>query len=148
LILNNTNLSGPQYAAVKHKALLLGVENGPVLLVGLGCLENGLVDVGVKFLAVLGGVEALEAVLLEGGNEDALSHLQAVVKRDQVLVRIDELVFGHRGESAVKVVDGIDEVACEALQGEIFCGLDLALCALLEIAEIGDGAEILVLCGN
>lgn len=52
---------------------------------------------------------------------------------------------GHDGERAVEVVNAVDEVFGEALKGEVFGGLDFALCALLKVAEVGYGAEVLVL---
>lgn len=47
-----------------------------------------------------------------------------------------------------EVVDAGEEVAGKLLQGEVPRGLDFALCAVLEIAVVGDGAEVLVLLLN
>lgn len=104
-------------------------------------------DIGVELLCVLAGVEALEAVLLERRHEDAVRHLEAVVQRREVLV-IGELGRLDIDQRAVEVVDGFDEVAGEFLQGEVLCGADLALGALLEVAVVGDGAEVFVLFGE
>jgi hypothetical protein len=102
-------------------------------------------DIGVELLVFGAGVEALKAVLLEGGDEDAVGHLEAVVEGDEVRVFGGELGGVDGGECAVEVVDGLDEVAGEALQGEVFGGLNLALGALLEVAVVGDGAEVFIL---
>jgi hypothetical protein len=114
------------------------VKANAVLLVRLRCLEHSLVDIGVEFLERGAGVEALQAVLLERVHEDVVRHLEAVVERDEVGVLRRELLGGDGGEGAVEVVDALDEVAGEALQGEVFGGLDFALGALLEVAVVGD----------
>lgn len=49
------------------------------------------------------------------------------------------------GQRAVEVVDGLDEVAGKALERKVLGGLDFALGALLEVAVVGDGAQVLVL---
>lgn len=144
-VLDDADLGGPQHAAIEHETLLLCVEAGAVLLVRHGRLEDGLVDVGVELLGRLAGVEALEAVLLEGAQEDAIRHLDAIVEGDEFLVLLRELLGGHRADGAVEVVDGLDQVAGEALQSKVLGGLDLALGALLEVAVVGDAAEVLVL---
>lgn len=102
-------------------------------------------DVGVELLAGLRGVEALETVLLQCVDQDAVGHLDALVQGSQVLVISLELLGGDGGEGAVEVVDRLDEVAGEALDGEVLGGLGLARCALLQVAEVGDRAEVLVL---
>lgn len=147
-VLDNADLGGAEHPAVELEALLLGVEDGVVLLVRLRRHESGLVLVGVELLA--GGVEPLEAVLLEGVEEDGLGHLEALVQVGQVLVLVRrpgrlELVLGHHGERPVQVVHAVDEVLGEALDGELARVLDLALGAVLEVAEVGDGAEAFVL---
>ena len=60
------------------------------------------------------------------------------MQRDEIFVVGLEFLGFDGGEGAVEVVDGIDQVFCEALQGEVFCGLDFAFCAFLEVAEVGD----------
>lgn len=147
-VLDDADLGGAENTAVKQEALLLGVEAGAILLVGHGRLEDGLVDVGVELLALGGGVEALETVLLEGGDEDVVGHLEAIVKGDKVLVLGGELSRLDGGERAVEVVNGLDEVAGEALERKVLGGLDLALRALLEVAVVCDGAKVLVLHAN
>lgn len=102
-------------------------------------------NVGVELLAALRGVEALETVLLQCSDQNAVSHLDALVKGGQVLVITIELLGRNGREGAVEVVDGLDKIAGEALDGEVLGGLCFARCALLEVAEVGDGAEILVL---
>lgn len=121
------------------------MEASTILLVGHGCLEDGLVNVGVELLALGRGVEALETVLLEGGDQDVVGHLEAIVKCDEVLVLSDELSRLDGGERAVEVVNGLDEVAGEALERKVFGGLNLTLCALLEVAIVCDRSEVLVL---
>ena len=57
-------------------------------------------------------------------------------------------LFGRdKGEGAVEVVDGFDEVFGEFGDGEVFGGLDVAFCAVLEVAEVGDRAEVFILSG-
>ena len=55
--------------------------------------------------------------------------------------------FGSRDgeEGVVEVVEGEEHVFDELLEGKIAGGLSFALGALLEVAEVGDGAEVLVL---
>jgi len=137
-VLYNANLGRPQCPAVELEALLLCVEASSVLLVRLRRLEDSLVDVGVELLGRLAGVESLQAVLLQRVDEDGVGHLDAVVQGNEVGVIALELLFWHGAKGAVKVVDGFYEVAGEALDGEVFSGLDFALGALLEVAEVGD----------
>lgn len=96
--------------------------------------------IGVELLAA--GIEALEPVLLQRLHEDGLGELQAVVQADQVLemfrlLRRLELLLGHLGQGAVEVVDAVDQVLGELLDGVVFCALDLAAGAVLEVAEVG-----------
>lgn len=120
------------------------MEDGVVLLVRLRCHEGGLVLVGVELLAL--GLDALEAVLLERLHEDCLRHLNALVQVHEILVLArGELLGGHRGQGAVEVVHAVNEVLCEFLDGEVSGALDLALRAVLEVAEVGDGAKAFVL---
>ena len=66
----------------------------------------------------------------------------------EILVRLFQLrnfLRGNGAEGTVEVVDGLDEVFGEVSDGEIFGGLDVAFRAVLEVAEVGDGAEVLVL---
>ena len=127
-VLHNADLGGPQDAAVQVEALLLGEEDGAVLLARLRSHEDSLVNVGVELVAGLGGIEALQAVLLQRADQDAVGHLDTLVQRAEVLV-----------------VDRLDEVTGEALDGKVLGGLGLARGALLQVAEVGDGAEVLVL---
>lgn len=52
-VLHHADLCRSQHPAVELEALLLRVEAAAVLLVRLGCLEDGLVDIGVELLAGL-----------------------------------------------------------------------------------------------
>ena len=102
--------------------------------------------VGVELFTL--GAKALQAVLGKGLHENVLRHLEAVVEVNQVLgglVLGGELLGGHHGQGAVQVVDALDEVLGEALDG-VFSGcLDFSLGAVLEVAEVGNGAHALVL---
>ena len=142
-VLDNADLGGTKNSAVELEALLLHVEDGVVLLVGLGRHEGGLVLVGVELVTV--GLEALEAVLVEGLDEDGLRHLDALVQVDEVLVIAGQLLGGDGGQGAVEVVHAIDEVLGELLDRKVASALDLALGAVLEVAEVGDGAKTFIL---
>ena len=147
-VLDDTDLGGAEDAAVELEALLLDVEDGVVLLVGHGGHEGGLVLVGVEDLTL--GVDALETVLLEGLEEDVLGHLEALVEVDKVLEVLGlllglELLLGNDAQGTVEVIDRFNEVLGELLDGEVLGLLDLAGGALLEVAEVGDGAEALIL---
>lgn len=48
-------------------------------------------------------------------------------------------------EGAVEVVDRLDEVFGESLDGELAGGVDVANGSVLEVTEVGDGAEVFVL---
>lgn len=81
-------------------------------------------------------------------HEDGLCHLEAVVEVDEVLnllVLLGKLLGGHHGQGAVEVVHGLNQILGEALDGEFSSSLDLALRAVLKIAEISHCAEALVL---
>jgi hypothetical protein len=145
-VLHNAHLRGPQHPSVKHKPLLLRVEANAIFLIRLGRLEHGLMDIGVEFLARIAGIEALKSMLLQRANQDAVRHFDAVVQGDEVCVAVClEFLGGHGAEGAVEVVDGLNEVAGETLDGEVLCSLSFAFCALLQVAEVGDGAEVFVL---
>ena len=123
----------------------MGEEDGTVLLAWLRCHEDSLVNVGIELLASFGGVEALEAVLLQCVDQDTVGHLDTLMQRAQVLIVALQLLGRNGGEGAVKIINRLDEIAGETLNGEVLGGLGLARCTLLEIAEVGDGAEVLVL---
>lgn len=116
--------------------------------------ERRLVEIGIEFLRLailrlLAGVEALQTVLREGAHEDVLGHLEAGHEIQQVLVGLGlggvELVGGNGEQGAVEVVDALQEVDGEALDGEVAGAIHVALRALLEVAEVGDRAEVFVL---
>ena len=147
-VLHNADFSGAQGTAVELKALLLNVEDRVVLLIWLRGHESRFVLVGVKFLA--DGVDAGEAVLGKGLHENRLRHLETLVEVGQllevvVLLGDVKLFLRDSAEGAVEVIDGLDEILCEGLDGEFASRLDLALGAVLEIAEVGDGTKALVL---
>jgi hypothetical protein len=153
-VLDDADLGGPQDTAVEAEALLLRVENSVVLLVGHGGHKGGLVFVGVELVAVR--VEALEAVLLERLHQHILRHLDAVEQVEKVRVGSLGAVLalagglgprglGDHGQGAVQVVDAVDEVLGKAGNGKVAYRLDLALCAFLQVAEVGDGTEEFIL---
>jgi hypothetical protein len=146
-VLHNAHLRRPQNSSIQQKSLLLRVEANAVFLVRLGRLEHRLVHVRVELLARITGVEAFQPMLLQRANQNAICHFDAVVQGDEVCVAVLFLEFlgGHSAKGAIEVVDGFDEVAGEALDGKVLCSLGFALCALLQIAEVGDGAEVFVL---
>lgn len=118
-VLDNTDLSSAHSAAVQSPSLALGVHNSVILLANHWGHEHSLMLVWIELLVHL-WVDALQSVLLEGVHEDTLGHSQALVKRDEildVLVLLDwvEFLLWHDGESAVKVIDGLDEVLGEFL---------------------------------
>jgi len=147
-VLDHANLGRPQHPPIEHEPLLLRVKANPFLLVRLRRLENRLMHIGIELLARITGVEALKTVFLQRANQNAIRHLDAIVQRDQIRIPIIGLEFirGHGAECAVEIVDALDEIAGKALDGKVLCGLCFALGALLQVAEVGDGAEVLVLC--
>lgn len=55
-------------------------------------------------------------------------------------VGIVEFVGGDAGERAVQVVDAVEQVFGEALQGEVARGGDFALRLLLQVTVVGCGS--------
>jgi hypothetical protein len=137
-VLHNANLGRPQCPAVESEALLLCMEASPILLIRLRSLENRLMDIGVELLSSFRGVESLQAVLLQRVLHNGVGHLDAVMQRNELSVVALELLGGDGAQRAVEVVDRLYEVAGEALDGEVFCVLDFAFCAVLEVAEVGN----------
>jgi hypothetical protein len=58
----------------------------------------------------------------------------------KVLVVAIQLLGRDVCKGAVEVVDALDEVLGELLNGEITRSLDLARGTVLQVAEVGDGA--------
>lgn len=86
-------------------------------------------------------------------DEDAFGHLETLVEVSEllevlVLLFSLELVRRDGGEGAVKVVDAVDEVLGELLNGKVTGGFDLTCGAVLKVAEVGDGAEAFILRGE
>ncbi|KAH6610174.1 hypothetical protein Trco_000194 [Trichoderma cornu-damae] len=147
-VLYDTDLGGSKNAAVELEALLLDEEDGVVFLVGLGGHEGGLVLVGVELGAL--GLQSLQAVLGKRLDEDALRHLEALVEVGEVLellaLLLDlELVCGDGGQGAVQVVDTVDEVLGELLDGKVAGGFDLTCGAVLEVAELSNSVGVAIL---
>jgi hypothetical protein len=93
-------------------------------------------------------------MLLQRLHHYPLRHLQPIVQILQILnlvadfrFRDGEFLGGDGEEGAVEVVDAVDEVFGEAGDGEVAGGADVAFGAVLEVAEVGDGAEVFVLRG-
>lgn len=101
-------------------------------------------SVWIKLLAER--IDFLESVFLQRAEQDARGHCQPVVEVDEVLVvGVGARGFGDCGERSVEVVDAVDEVFGEFLDGEVACGFFVALGAVLQVAEVGDGAGEFVL---
>lgn len=138
---------------VQTETLALGVHHITILHVGEGSHESGLVQVGVELLGLalylLAGVEALQTVLLEGVHKGPLGHLEAVDQVEQFLVVIGafgtKLLRGHGQQRAVEVVNALQQVLGETLNGKVTSSVHVTLGALLQVTEIGDRAEIFVL---
>lgn len=91
-------------------------------------------------------------MLLQRLHHYPLRHLQPIVQILQILdlvadfrFRDGEFLGGDGEEGAVEIVDAVDEVFGEAGDGEVAGGADVAFGAVLEVAEVGDGAEVFVL---
>ena len=73
-------------------------------------------------------------------HEDLFGHFEPAVQGDELGVGGDEFVGGDGGEGAVEVVDAVEEVLGEALQGEVLGGFDFARGLRLQVAVVGYGA--------
>ena len=58
-------------------------------------------------------------MLLQSVHQDGLRHLQSAVQIDKILVLIGELLFGYRLERTIEVVDGVEKIFGESLEGEL-----------------------------
>jgi hypothetical protein len=132
-------------SAVKLETLGLAEEDGAILLVGLGCLESGLVHVGVELVTLGAGIESLEAVLLECVHEDGLGHLKSRVEVQEILVAAVKLLLGHHRKGTIEVVNAVQQVSGEALEGKVLGCANLTLGLLLQVAVLGDLTLPLVL---
>lgn len=101
---------------------------------------------------LLARVETLQTVLLEGVQEDVLSHFETSNEVKQVLVRLGlgsfEFFLGNGEQSTVKVVNALQKILGKALDGEVASILLVAPGTFLEVAEFGNGAKIFVLEGR
>lgn len=70
-------------------------------------------------------------MLLQCVDEDGVGHLDTVVECDEVCIIRLELLSGNGAKGAVEIVYRLNEIAGEALDGEVFGGLSLAFCSLL-----------------
>jgi hypothetical protein len=132
-------------SAVELEALGLTEEDGAVLLVGLGCLESGLVHVGIELVTLGAGIESLEAVLLECVHKNGLGHPEARVEVREVLVAAVKLLLGYNRKGTVKVVNAVQQVSGETLEGKVLGCANLTLGLLLQVAVLGDLTLPLVL---
>lgn len=57
---------------------------------------------------------------------------------DEILIVLGEFLRGDGVEGAIEIVDAIEEILGEALQGEFAGGGDFALGLFLEVAVFGD----------
>lgn len=137
-------------------------------------MEHRLMQIRIKHVPRRRRVEALKPMTLQRGHQNRFRHLQALVQAHEVRVqrihdrlrrrtliavtataaaaaavarrrRRGQLCRRHRQQRVLEVVDGRDQVFAEFLQREVPCGLGLAFCALLQVAVVGDGAEVFVL---
>lgn len=56
-----------------------------------------------------------------------------------------ELLGGNHAQSAVEVVDTVNKVLGELLDGKVASSLNLTLGAILEVSEVGDSSEAFIL---
>jgi len=84
-------------------------------------------------------------VLLECVHEDGLGHLETRVKVQKVLVAAVKLLLGHDRKGTVEVVNAVEQVSGEALEGKVLGCADLALGLLLQVAVFGNLTLPLVL---
>jgi hypothetical protein len=146
--LSNLHLSRPQQPPIKLKPLALNRNNGIILGLRMRHKNGNFVIGSVELLAE--GIQPHDAVLREHLHEDGLGELETLVEADEVLVVLGgglagELVLGHDVQGAVEVVDAVEEVRGEFLDGEVFCCFLVAGAAVLEGAEFGEEAEVFIL---
>jgi hypothetical protein len=113
------------------------VKHGAILLIRHRGLEHSLVQIRIELLILYGGVNPLQPVLLQRLHQNGFRHFEPIVQHYEVRVCVGQGGGGDGGEGAVKVVDRLDEVAGEALEGEVFRGRYFTFCAVLEVAEVG-----------
>lgn len=145
----------PQNSAIELEARGLCVDDIAILFtLDLGH-ERGLMNVGVELLGLavlsrLTGVESLQTVLLQSVQQNVLGHPQAGHEVHQFLVGLGhfglELLSGNSKESPVEVVNALEQVDGEPLNGEIPGILHVTLGAFLQVEEVCNGTHVLVLC--
>ena len=92
-------------------------------------------------------------MFLQRAHQYRFRHLEPIVEIREVFIiffvsgrNIGVTVLGSKlgggdsAESSIKVVDAFNEIGGEFLDGEVAGRLDVALCSVLEVAEIGDRA--------
>ena len=97
----------------------------------------------------LAWIESFQSMLLQRAHKDVFRHPETGVQVLQVPVcrifRWLDSISRYALKRAIEVVDTRDQIVREALDGEIPSRFDVALGSVLEVAEVGDRAEIFVL---
>lgn len=141
----------PNNPPIQLEPFLDRTKRRPILLPLHRRHKRGLMHGGVEPLARLAGIEAVEPMPLQRGHQDLLRHLEAVDEVGQIRVlvpRRGQLGRRHGREGPVQVVDAVEQVFGEARDGEVARRGHVALGALLQVAEVGDLAEVFVLLGK
>jgi hypothetical protein len=83
------------------------METTSILFIRLRRLEHSLVHIRVELFGCLTWVEPLKTVFLEGVDQDAVGHLDAIVKGNQVCIAVRgiELLGRNGAKGAVEVVN-------------------------------------------
>lgn len=109
-------------------------------------------QIRIELLPPFTRIKPLQTMFLHRLHHDPLRHLQPIIQILQILNLVTEFCFrdgeflgGDGEESAVEVVDAVDEVFGEAGDGEVAGGGDVAFSPVLEVTEVGDGSEVFVL---
>ena len=103
----------------------------------------------LAILVFLARVESLQAVFAQGAHQDVLGHLQSSNEIQEVLVfrrlRSIDFVGWDSEKSTIEVVNALEEVDSEPLNGENARILHISLGSLLEVEEIRNRAHIFIL---
>lgn len=102
----------------------------------------------IKHRFLCAGIKSLQTMLLQRLHQDGLRHLQPFIealefRSSAILPR--QRLRRHRRQRTVEVIDALDQIGGEARNGKVARGLDFSSGALLQVAEVGDGAEVSVL---
>lgn len=136
---------------MKTESFALSIHDFAVLLILRWRHECSFMGFGVEPLRLaldwFGGVESFETVFLESSKEHPFSHFQTRIELNKLFISLNICQFVGRNskKGTVKVIYGIKKIACEALNAELLCSIDVSLSALLKVLELSDGAKISVL---